>query len=72
METLTKAEEEKKKAAAVPHKKILKPPVSTKTLVAQRGGVSIGRDGKGNGFRDRKGEQRRPRSDENKEENSNL
>nr|CAD2134819.1 unnamed protein product [Meloidogyne enterolobii] len=34
-ETLTKAEEEKKKAAAVPHKKISKPLVSAKTLVAK-------------------------------------
>jgi len=34
-ETLTKAEEEKKKAAAVPHKKISKPLVSAKTLVTK-------------------------------------
>jgi hypothetical protein len=72
VETLTKAEEEKKKAAAIPQKKISKPPVSAaKTTAVQRGGVPVGRDGKGNGVRDRnfrQGDQRRPRSDEIKEE----
>ncbi|KAL7076432.1 hypothetical protein ACQ4LE_004575 [Meloidogyne hapla] len=35
VETLTKAEEEKKKTVAIPHKKISKPLVSTKTLVTK-------------------------------------